>query len=72
MVKVNHLEWKAATIRLLGGLLLGIAFCLWTGGGPAQADNLLERVKDQEIKQVLRLRLGSSKVIKTPFPVTRV
>lgn len=76
MVKVNNLKWKADTIRFLrgvmGGILLGIALCLGTGGGPAQADNLLERVKDQEIKQVLRLRLGSSKVIKTPFPVTRV
>lgn len=72
MTKVASLEWKAATIRLLGGVLLGITFCLWTGGGPAHAANLLERVKDQEIKQVLRLRLGSSKVIKTPFPVTRV
>ncbi|RJR47364.1 MAG: type II and III secretion system protein family protein [Deltaproteobacteria bacterium] len=71
MVKVNNLEWQD-TVRLLGGFLLGIAFCLWTGGGPVQASDLLERVKDQEIKQVLRLRLGSSKVIKTPFPVTRV
>lgn len=72
MIKGANLEWKAATTRLLGGVLLGIACYLWAGGGPAQAANLLDRVRDQEIKQVLRIRKGSSKVIKTPFPVTRV
>jgi pilus assembly protein CpaC len=72
MIKGASLEWKAATTRLLGGVLLGITLCLWAGGGPAQAANLLDRVRNQEIKQVLHLRMGSSKVIKTPFPVTRV
>jgi pilus assembly protein CpaC len=46
--------------------------CLWAGGGPAWSANLLPQVRDQEIKQVLRLRVGGSKVIKTPFAVTRV
>jgi pilus assembly protein CpaC len=72
MIKGASLEWKAATARLLGGVLLGITFCLWAGGGPAQAANLIDRVRNQEIKQDLRLRVGSSKVIRTPFPVTRV
>lgn len=72
MIKGASLEWKAATARLLGGVLLVIALCLWAGGGPADGADLLDKVRDQEIKQVLRLRVGSSKVIKTPFPVTRV
>jgi pilus assembly protein CpaC len=72
MVKRASLEWKAATARLLGGGILVISLCLWAGGGPAKGADLLEKVRDQEIKQVLRLRVGSSKVIKTPFPVTRV
>jgi pilus assembly protein CpaC len=29
-------------------------------------------VKDQEIKQVLRLRVGHSKVLRTPFAITRI
>ena len=72
MIKGASLEWKAVTTRLLGGVLLGITFYFWAGGGPAQAANLLERVRNQEIKQVLHLRMGSSKVVKTPFPVTRI
>jgi pilus assembly protein CpaC len=72
MTKGASLEWKAATARLLGGVLLAIILCLWAGEGPAAGADLLDKVRDQEIKQVLRLRVGSSKVIKTPFPVTRV
>ncbi|MDD5640626.1 MAG: type II and III secretion system protein family protein [Syntrophales bacterium] len=72
MIKGASLEWKVATARLLGGVLLGITLSLWAGGGPAQSANLLDRVRDQEIKQVLRIHVGSSKVIKTPFPVTRI
>jgi len=67
-----RLEWQAVTARLMGGVLLGILVCLWTGGEPAWGAELLSQVRDQEIKQVLRLRVGGSKVIKTPFAVTRV
>jgi pilus assembly protein CpaC len=49
-----------------------MVLCLWAGGGPAEGADLLDRVRDQEIKQILRLRVGSSKVVKTPFPVTRI
>jgi pilus assembly protein CpaC len=45
---------------------------LWAGWGPAYSADLLQGVRDQEIKQVLRLQVGSSKVLKTPFPVTRI
>ncbi len=55
----------------LAWLLLGLALVLG-GALPAQAADLLERMKDQEIKQVLRLRVGHSKVLRTPFPITRI
>ena len=72
MVKGANLERTTVIARLLGGVLLGITFWFWAGGGPAQAANLLDRVKDQEIRQKLHLLVGSSKVVKTPFAVTRV
>jgi len=72
MTKRASLEWKAATARLWGGVLLGMVLVLLAGWGPADGADLLERMRDQEIKQVLHLRVGSSKVVKTPFPVTRI
>jgi pilus assembly protein CpaC len=33
---------------------------------------LLDRVKNQEINQVLRLKVGRSKVLRTPFALTRI
>jgi pilus assembly protein CpaC len=42
------------------------------GAVPAQAVNLLDRVRDQEINQVLRLKVGRSKVLRTPFALTRI
>jgi pilus assembly protein CpaC len=72
MVKGASLEWRGATARLLGGVLLGITLCLWAGGGPAYGGNRLDRVRNQEIKQKIHLQVGSSKVVKTPFAVTRV
>ena len=53
------------------GLLLGMTLVLG-GAFQAQAADLLERVNDQEIKQVLRLRVGHSKVLRTPFAITRI
>jgi pilus assembly protein CpaC len=72
MTKRASLEWKAATARLWGGVLLGMVLVLLAGWGPAYGADLLERVRNQEIKQILRLRVGSSKVVRTPFPVTRI
>jgi pilus assembly protein CpaC len=34
--------------------------------------DLLDRVKNQEINQVLRLKVGRSKVLRTPFALTRI
>ena len=42
------------------------------GAVPAQAVDLLDRVRDQEINQVLRLKVGRSKVLRTPFALTRI
>lgn len=72
MTNGARLGWQTAAARLMGGVLLGMLSCLWAGGGPAWSADLLPQVRDQEIKQVLRLRVGGSKVIKTPFAVTRV
>jgi pilus assembly protein CpaC len=55
--------------KLLGW---GMILCLLLPGTPAWGTNLLEKLKDQEIKQVLRLKVGHSKVIKTPFAITRI
>ncbi len=41
-------------------------------GSGAWGADLLERVKNQEIAQVLRLRVGHSKVLKTAFAITRI
>ncbi len=42
------------------------------GAVPAPAADLLDRVKNQEIAQVVRLQVGHSKVLRTPFSLTRI
>jgi pilus assembly protein CpaC len=42
------------------------------GAVPAQGADLLDRVKNQEITQILRLKVGRSKVLRTPFALTRI
>jgi len=68
---VRTLEFSQVKAAGWGWLLLGVALVLGLAA-PAPAADLLERVKDQEIKQVLRLRVGHSKVLRTPFPITRI
>jgi pilus assembly protein CpaC len=54
--------------RLVGvGIIL-----LLLGSASAPAADLLERIKDQEIKQVIRLRVGHSKVLRIPFAISRI
>lgn len=55
-----------------GGWLLSLVVLWGLMGSSACAADLLERVKNQEIAQVLRLRVGHSKVLRTAFPITRI
>ena len=66
--KVGEARWVPNLGRLcLVVLLLLFGFCL-----PAQGADLLDRVKNQEINQILRLKVGHSKVLRTPFALTRI
>ena len=49
------------------GIILGLL-----GAVPAQGADLLDRVKHQEVNQILRLKVGRSKVLRTPFSLTRI
>ena len=52
-------------------LSLGVVWCcVW--GGVASGAELLDRVKNQQITQTLRLRVGHSKVLRTAFAITRI
>lgn len=51
-------------VLLAAGLVAG------SGGGPALGAQL--RIKDQELTQTLKLKAGQSKVLRTPFSITRV
>ena len=52
-------------------LLLGLMLVLG-GAHQAQAADPLERLKNQEIKQVLRLQVGHSKVLRPPLAISRI
>ena len=68
-------EWKAGGARRVPNLgrfcLVALpvlsGFCL-----PAHGADLLDRVKSQEINQILRLKVGRSRVLRTPFALTRI
>jgi pilus assembly protein CpaC len=42
------------------------------GGSTATGADLLDRVKNQEITEILRLRVGHSKVLQSTFAITRI
>ena len=55
------------------GIIVAMAtLALLAEGRLAAAAELLQGVKDQEIKQTLRLRAGQSKVLRTSFPIARI
>jgi pilus assembly protein CpaC len=59
--------------RLSLGIIISVAtLTLLVWGKPAGGADLLQGVKDQEIKQMLRLRAGQSKVLRTPFAISRI
>lgn len=55
-----------------GRWLLALVAVGCLSGSSAFAADLLERVKNQEITQTLRLRVGHSKVLRSTFPITRI
>jgi pilus assembly protein CpaC len=58
---------RPARTWLLWAIVLGLL-----GAVPSQGADLLDRVKNQEVTQVLRLKVGRSKVLRTPFALTRI
>ena len=38
----------------------------------AAAPDLLDRIQNEDLEQVIKLRVGRSKVLRTPFPIQRV
>ncbi|MDP1761797.1 MAG: pilus assembly protein N-terminal domain-containing protein, partial [Deltaproteobacteria bacterium] len=67
--KVGGAGWALNLGKLCLVALVLFGFCL---PAPAPAADLLDRVKNQEINQVLRLKVGRSKVLRTPFALTRI
>jgi len=65
--KVEGARWAPNLGKLCLMALLLFGFCL-----PVQGADLLDRVKNQEINQILRLKVGHSKVLRTPFSLTRI
>jgi pilus assembly protein CpaC len=49
-----------------------IIFILLLAAVPTSAATLLDRVKNQEINQIVRLKQGHSKVLRTAFPLSRI
>ena len=53
--------------------LLSLSVLLWgLGASSAAGANLTERMKSQEITQVLHLQVGQFKVLRTAYPITRI
>lgn len=65
--KVGGARWAPNLGRLGLAVLLLLGFCY-----PAPAAHLLGRVQNQEINQVVRLKVGHSKVFRTPFTLKRI
>ena len=65
--KVGEAPWSPHLGRLCLAILLWFGFCL-----PAQGADLLDRMNSQEVNQILRLKVGRSKVLRTPFALTRI
>ncbi len=64
---------KARAMKRFILCISGWLIVTFIGGVPClRAAGLLERIKDQEISQTLRLKAGQSKVLRTPFPITRI
>ena len=72
MIRITAKESGSEAARWFWLLGLGIILASLAMGEKARAANLLDKVKNQEITQVLRLQVGHSKVLRTPFAITRI
>jgi pilus assembly protein CpaC len=52
--------------------LIVLISCPALSSPAAAAQNLLERVQDEDLEQNIRLRVGRSKVLRTQFPIQRI
>ncbi len=63
---------KSPTISFLVVLLI-VLISFPAGSFPvAAAQDLLDRVQNEDLEQVIKLQVGRSKVLRTPFPIQRV
>jgi pilus assembly protein CpaC len=71
---VKTREWIVGGVRGTPslGMVIMVGLILLGSCWSAPAATLLDRVKNQEITQVVRLRVGHSKVLRTPFALTRI
>ncbi len=69
-LKVKTGGWP--TYYFLGITLIILMSFLVASRPVYAAPDLLERVQDEDLEQVIRLRVGRSKVLRTPFPIQRV
>lgn len=75
MIGINKRRLTPAYRRLWGNLLIGwvaLGFLGLTLGPAAGQGAGLGKVRDQEIVQTLKLRVGQSRVLKMPFAITRI
>mgnify|MGYP001136384602 CR=1 FL=1 len=54
----------------LGVILIFILVFGFGPGQPAWSDELAERLKNEDLEQLIHLRQGSSKSFRTPFPLS--
>ncbi len=69
-LKVKEGGWPV--YYFLGIWLIFLLSLLVTFQPGYAASDLLERVKEEDLEQVIRLRVGRSKVLRTPFAIKRV
>jgi pilus assembly protein CpaC len=63
-------SWPVLTIWRI--ILIILVFLPLLSPPVSAAPDLLERVQDEDLEQVIKLRVGRSKVLRTPFPIQRV
>ena len=71
----DRLKVKSGGLKYIGflGILVITISALLVSCRPAiAAPDLLDRVQEEDLEQVIRLRVGRSKVLRTPFPIQRV